>query len=201
MVDSASWKFWKENEKRFDRLAREIFGDEERILNEWAEWVLPPGVVNKQTVFEVWVKEYAGAEFAKRLKGLSQLVFPEIHKVALNYVSRLGDESVKYLNNFMSYSLEYWLQIFVIKGWSYVDLDKFSDGLKALLPKVTLQVYIQAFTINQKGLQMIFEESRNWRQLAIIGCRVDIINHKFQINTEYNYKLNKLDLKQTLNSK
>jgi len=49
----------------------------------------------------------------------------------------------------------------VIKGWSYVSLGKFSDGLKALLPKVTLQVYIQAFTINEKDLQMIFEESRN----------------------------------------
>ena len=77
-------------------------------------------------------------------------------------------------------------------------IDSIENGLWNLLPKVKHQVYLQAFFISERMLQMIFEGSRNWKQLVLMGWKIANLNPDFSIDHNFIYSLKQLGLKETI---
>ena len=156
------WKisnsFWKWNKKAFIKLSK-LQGDKKKIINLANEYSLldPQNELSKHSIFSFTATKIDSLTTNhKMLDKLYLLNMPEIRKIKLNYISYLDSTHITYVDSFLGNYIGENLQVLVLKGWNFMPMESLESGLKLFLPKVKKQIYLQAFYINEKLLNVVF---------------------------------------------
>lgn len=125
---------------------------------------------------------------------LSKLQLPSIKGIQLSqFTAPRSLVQFSELNSLFSKSVINNLENLYLNLGEWVDLKHFGDGLKVLFSKVTGQIYLDKFKINDKELKMLFESGHEVPSIVLRSCQVNITT-SFSLKLSLNYLTEELNL-------
>jgi len=136
----------------------------------------------------------------KFLEHMWEYKFDIMKSITIENLEDLQAPSFKSMNRFMKYWYPNSLDTLCIKS-SMTEIGDLRKGLTILLPSVRHQVFLECFKFDEETLKLVFESSKNAKELVLYWCQIGEISAEFHLDESITYALEVLDLYETAKKK